>query len=158
MHLVFTVFANLLTINTFVLILPIKWTTVRTFMCLTRGVHGGYPRYTANLVTSYQSGNNETCSIRGKVGSSPEQEKWSVHWAVLCKQLIRPIMDYAWPIEARFLRILTQRWPMWELLSSAAQQILALIDGWLWLLSAQSKGDGSLQISWSHHKTAAKST
>ena len=39
MHLVFTVFTNLLTINTFVLILSISEQTVHIFMCLARGVH-----------------------------------------------------------------------------------------------------------------------
>lgn len=54
----------------------------------------GYPRHTAHLVTSYRSGEKEICSMGGSVRSSPER-KWSVHWALLYKQLIRPIMDYA---------------------------------------------------------------
>jgi hypothetical protein len=54
---------------------------------------GSYCRHTANLITSHRSGEKEICSMGGSVGSTPEQEKQSVHWALLYKKLIRPAMD-----------------------------------------------------------------
>jgi len=67
---------------------------------------GGNPRYTTHLVASHRSGQEEECSKDGYVGSLLNRKSdLSVRNEVLpYKQLIRPMMDYAfhaWSSAAR---------------------------------------------------------